>query len=117
MKKIDVFDSGGCCSTNVTDPKAKMNSIRFSAAANNLFVKGYDINRYSLLSHTEVFNSNEQVKTLMDADLNKLPITIVNGEVVKTKDFPSNEELAEWLNISVEEILKKQSVNIQIKGK
>lgn len=115
--KIEVFDSGGCCSTNVTDPNAKMNSIRFSAAANNLFVKGYDINRYSLLSHAEVFNANEQVKTLMDADLNNLPITLINGEVVKTKEFPSNEELAQWLDITVEEILQKQTVNIQIKRK
>lgn len=117
MKKIEVFDSGGCCSNNVTDPNAKMNSIRFSAAANNLFLKGYDINRYSLLSHTEVFNANEQVKTLMDADLNNLPVTLINGEVVKIKEFPSNEELAQWLEVTVEEILKKQTVNIQVKGK
>ncbi|SCW76946.1 Arsenical resistance operon trans-acting repressor ArsD [Paenibacillus tianmuensis] len=32
MKKIEIFEAGACCSTGVTNPEEKRNSIRFAVA-------------------------------------------------------------------------------------
>ena len=33
-----------------------------------------------------------------------LPITMVDGEVVKTKEYPTDAEFAKWTGLTIEEI-------------
>lgn len=43
-----------------------------------------------------------------------LPITIVNSTIMKTSEYPSNEELSEWLEIPVN---KLTTVRFSLKDK
>ena len=39
-----------------------------------------------------------------------LPVTMVDGAVVKTTEYPSNEEFARYLNMKMEELLKENKI-------
>lgn len=115
MVKIEVFESGGCCSTGVTNPEEKRASIRFAVAISQLSQAGFDVTVYNLLSDTSKFEENMLVKNALAADTGCMPITPVNGAVVKTHTLPTNEELSAWTEMPIERLEGKQRINLQIK--
>lgn len=115
MKKIEIFEAGACCSTGVTNPEEKRNSIRFAVAITQLATQGFDVYRYNILSDTAKFNENSAVKERLSHDPNCLPITLVNGEVTQTHRLPSNEELAKWTEVDLGELEGKQRIQLEIK--
>ncbi|OBZ16308.1 hypothetical protein A8L34_26890 [Bacillus sp. FJAT-27264] len=104
MIKIEVFESGGCCSIGVTNPEEKRASIRFAVAVSQLSQAGFDVSGYNLLSDTTKFEENEAVKEALASDPSSLPVTLLNGVVVKTRSLPTNEELSEWTTMSLERL-------------
>ncbi|MFC3749955.1 arsenic metallochaperone ArsD family protein [Paenibacillus sp. GCM10012306] len=104
MVKIEVFESGGCCSTGVTNPEEKRASIRFAVAISQLSQAGFDVSGYNLLSDTTKFEENEAVKEVLASDPSSLPVTLLNGVVVKTRSLPTNEELSAWTTMSLERL-------------
>ncbi|MFS0722264.1 arsenic metallochaperone ArsD family protein [Paenibacillus sp. 1P07SE] len=113
MKKFEIFEAAGCCSTGVTNPEEKRNAIQFAVALNQLSSLGFDVNRYNLLSDTTHFQSNQALQQLLIQAPNALPICIFDGTVVKTHAFPSNEELATWFRIDDEHLEGKQQITFQ----
>ena len=60
----------------------------------------YPIERYNLTTDTDQFVNNEKVQALLnEKGPDVLPIVLVDGEVVLTGQYPSNEELEEWTGI------------------
>lgn len=43
-----------------------------------------------------------------------LPVTIVDGKITKDGVYPTNEDLAEWFGVNVEELSKKQTASLKI---
>jgi hypothetical protein len=105
MVKIEVFESGGCCSTSVTNPGQKRTAISFAVAVSHLSQGGYDVNGYNLVSDTSKFEENAVVKEALANDPSCMPITLVNGVVVKTHQLPTNEELADWVGIPLSQLM------------
>jgi hypothetical protein len=115
MKKIEIFDPAMCCSTGVCGPSVDPELVRISAAVHNLKNKGYDIRRYNLTNEPDVFATNEVIsKLLMQKGPDALPITLVNGEVIKEKVYLTNIELADLTNLTEEELGQKQRVRIDL---
>lgn len=115
MRKVEVFEAGGCCSTGVTNPEEKRESIRFSVAINQLVSEGYDVARYNILSDTAAFDENATVKKALNENFNQLPITLVDGKIVKIKILPSNEELAEWTGLDAQKLGGKPRIRLEIR--
>lgn len=113
MKKMVIFDPAMCCSTGVCGPSVDKNLLRVSTLINNLKNKGILIERYNLSSSPQVFLDNKIVSEMLNNQgVEVLPITIVDGEVVKTKAYPTNEEFSEFLGIPedyTKVIIKKPS--------
>ena len=102
MKKIEIFDPAMCCSTGVCGPSIDPELMRFATAINALKEKGIVITRHGLSSEPQDFIANKVVNELLQKEgAAVLPITLVDGEVAKTKEYPTNEELAKWLNIEI----------------
>jgi len=102
MKKVEIFDPAMCCSTGVCGPSIDPELMRVASVINALNVKGIIITRHGLSSEPQDFVSNKIVSDLLQkegADI--LPITLVDGEVAKTKDYPTNEEISGWLGIKI----------------
>lgn len=103
MKKIEIYDPAMCCSTGVCGPSIDPELMRVAATISSLKEKGITIKRFGLATEPQAFVTNQAVNELLMAEgAEVLPITMVAGKVAKTKVYPTNEELSEWLGIAVD---------------
>ena len=103
MKKIEIFDPAMCCSTGVCGPSIDPELMRIATVISALKEKRIIIKRHGLSSEPQDFISNKVISDILQkegADI--LPVTLVDGEVAKTREYPSNEELSRWLGIEIE---------------
>ncbi|MGG0188044.1 arsenite efflux transporter metallochaperone ArsD [Bacillus rhizoplanae] len=118
MKKIEIFDPAMCCSTGVCGPSVDPELIRMSVAVNNLKNKGIDVTRYNLASEPESFVNNSVIsQLLMEKGPEVLPITLIDGKVVKEKTHLTTEELAQLTNLTEEELSQKPKVRLNLNVK
>jgi hypothetical protein len=92
MKKIEIFDPAMCCSTGVCGPSIDRELLRIATVINSLKEKGIVIKRHGLSNEPQDFISNKVISAILQkegADI--LPVTLVDGAVAKTKEYPTNE--------------------------
>ena len=102
MKKIEIFDPAMCCSTGVCGPSIDPELMRITTVINTLKGKGIIIKRHGLSGEPQDFIANQVISDILQkegADI--LPITLVDGQIFKTKGYPSNDELSNWLEIKI----------------
>ena len=105
MSKIEIFDPAMCCSTGLCGVGVDPELLRVSTTINTLTKKGATVIRYGLSSEPQAFVDNKKVNEyLMKEEVEVLPITVVDGEVVKTKKYPTDEEFAKWAGLLADEI-------------
>jgi len=69
--------------------------------------EGKKILRHGLSEDPMAFVASKIVNDLiLNEGVEVLPVTLVDGEVKKKKGYPSNTELAIWVGLSEEELLK-----------
>src|SRR5699024_8135845 len=88
---------------------------RIASAVYSLEKRGIDVTRYNLANDPSEFIENKKVNHILNekgADI--LPITILNGEIVKESSYPSNEELTAWLQIDTSELKDKPQARVEI---
>lgn len=109
MKKVEIFDPAMCCSTGVCGPSIDPELMRIATIVSSLSEKGIDITRYGLSDKPQAFIANKTVSDLLQAEgVEVLPITLLDNAVVKTKAYPTDAELSEWLDIKIK-IAEKES--------
>jgi hypothetical protein len=100
MKKMIIFDPAMCCSTGVCGPGVDKELLRVSTVLNNLKSKGVLVERHNLTNNPQIFVDNKTINEMLNKDgIDILPVTMVDGEVVKTKAYPTNEEFCELLQV------------------
>ncbi|GAA0122166.1 MULTISPECIES: arsenite efflux transporter metallochaperone ArsD [Clostridium] len=100
MRKMIIFDPAMCCSTGVCGPSVDPELLRVSAILNNLKNKGILVERYNLTNNPQIFVDNKVINEILNSDgVEVLPVIMVDGEIVKTKDYPTNEEFSKLLDI------------------
>ncbi|MCX8075264.1 MAG: arsenite efflux transporter metallochaperone ArsD [Clostridia bacterium] len=116
MSKIQIFDPAMCCSTGVCGPSVNPQLLRVATIINNLKQKGIIIERYNLNSNPKAFVDNTNVNELLKTNgVEILPITVVDGVVIKTKEYFSNEEFSKYLNISISEFIGQNKNRFNLK--
>lgn len=116
MKKIQIFDPAMCCSSGLCGPSIDPELLRMSFVMKNLAKMDYPVERYNLSTDTDQFVNNEQVQALLnDKGPDVLPIIIVDGEVVLTGQYPSNEDLEKWTDIPAAELIQKPRIRLSTK--
>ncbi len=110
MTKVEIFDPAMCCPTGVCGPSVDPELTRVSSALFILEKKGLDIKRYNLATEPAKFVENTKVNALLhERGPDSLPAVLVNGEIVKTGMYPTNEELANWFGMAVTDLSEKTS--------
>lgn len=100
MKKMIIFDPAMCCSTGVCGPGVDPELLRVATVLNNLKNKGVVVERFNLTSNPQAFVDNKVINELLNTEgVDVLPVIVVDGEVVKTKAYPTNEEFCTMLDI------------------
>lgn len=106
MKKMIIYDPAMCCSTGVCGPSIDPELLRVATLISNLKMKGIIIERYNLSGNPRAFVTNENISHLLKKHGPEiLPVTMVDGQIVKTKAYPTNDEFVSWLGISKEDII------------
>ncbi len=100
MVKIIIFEPAMCCSTGLCGPVVDLELLRISTVISNLGKNGVKVERYNLNSNPEAFVDNIAINEILNRDgVDVLPVTIVDGKVVKTKKYPTNDELLKFLDV------------------
>ncbi|MFD1362831.1 arsenite efflux transporter metallochaperone ArsD [Lentibacillus salinarum] len=115
MKKVEIFDPAMCCSTGVCGPSVDPDLTRVASAVYSLEQKSFDVTRYNLANDPAAFTDNKEVnQVLHEKGADALPITLLNNEVVKVGNYPTNDELAKWLDVKADELQQKPRVAVPI---
>ncbi len=102
MKKVEIFDPAMCCTTGVCGPSVDKELMRIATVVNSLKELGIVIQRHGLSTEPQDFVSRKVISDVLQKEgANILPVTLVDGEIAKTKEYPTNEELEDWLGISI----------------
>ena len=103
MKKIEIFDPAMCCPTGLCGPNINPDLMRIAAVLETLKRQGIIVERHNLRDEPQLYVSNKTVNNyLMKEGAEGLPITIVEGEIVVTKGYPTNKQLSEWTGIQLD---------------
>ncbi|MGB3366910.1 MAG: arsenite efflux transporter metallochaperone ArsD [Acidaminobacteraceae bacterium] len=113
MKVIKIYEPSMCCSTGVCGPSIDTELLRITALMNQLNKKEKQMERFNLSDNPMVFVQEQLINQLLNEKGTEiLPITVVDGKVLKTGGYPSNEEIEQFLSIELNEkfvINKKNS--------
>ena len=102
MKKIEIFDPAMCCTTGVCGPSIDPELMRIATVISALKEKGLTITRHGLANEPQDFVANKVISDILQKEgVDVLPVTLVDGEVAKTRAYPTNEELSQWLETEV----------------
>ncbi|ARK31574.1 arsenite efflux transporter metallochaperone ArsD [Halalkalibacter krulwichiae] len=110
MTKIRVFDPAMCCDTGVCGPSVDPELTRVATAIFMLEKQKVDIKRFNLASDPQAFVEETQIQQLLHQEgIESLPTIIVDGEIKLKGRYPTNEELAQWGDVSAEFLTKQPS--------
>mgnify|MGYP005845188891 CR=1 FL=1 len=99
--RVEIFDPPMCCATGLCGPAVDPALLDIYGAA--LKIKtDYDgqavVERYLLGQQPAKFMQQpEVIRRLKAHGVAILPVTVVNGVVMKEKEYPSYEELKQWI--------------------
>ncbi|OPJ62934.1 arsenite efflux transporter metallochaperone ArsD [Clostridium oryzae] len=100
MKKMIIFDPAMCCTTGVCGSSIDKELLRVATAINKLKDKGIIVERHNLANNPQIFIDNKIINELLNkSGIDVLPITMVDGEVVKTGAYPTNREFCSFFGL------------------
>ena len=101
MKTLEVFDPAMCCSTGVCGVDVDPALAQFAADLKWVEEKGVRVARHNLGQEPQAFAANPAVVKEMAAGMDRLPLLAVDGHIVSTGMYPSRQQLAQKLGISL----------------
>jgi hypothetical protein len=117
MKRMVIFDPAMCCSTGVCGTSIDKELLRVSTVLNNLKNKGVLVERYNLTNNPQIFVDNTEINRMLNKDgVDVLPVTMVDGVVVKTKAYPTDEEFCNLLELPADFLRGTVKVKSKAKG-
>ena len=103
--EIKIYEKALCCESGVCGPSVDPELLRITTVIRGLNKKGFGARRYNLSMHPMEFAKNTDLTQLMkEKGMSVLPVTLLNGEIVKTGEYPSTEELSSWTGLHQEEL-------------
>lgn len=111
MIKMKIYEPAMCCPTGLCGVGVDPELLRISTALNTLKGKGIVVERFNLTNAPQEFIQNKEVNQLItESGVEVLPITVVDGKVVFTKRYPTNDEFIRVLNIPRSYLSENQKV-------
>src|SRR5699024_537912 len=113
MKKIEIFHPAMCCSTCVCGPSVDPELVRMAAVTENLKAKGYEVTVYNLANEPQGFTNPIIISQWhKEKGLDVLTVTVVDGEIKKTKKLVTNEELQELTGLTEKALTVKPRIQL-----
>ena len=98
-KMISLFEPTLCCSDGVCGPNPDMALVALKDTLDKAKTCGVGCERFQITTHPRKFTENAEVMKLMQQhQLKALPITAVDGKIIKYGSYPSLAELQPYFN-------------------
>lgn len=114
MKKLEIYEPALCCSTGVCGVEVDPVLVQFVADLRWLAEQGVETARYNLAQQPEAFAANPAVVKEMEAGMERLPVVVVDGYVVSTGVYPSRQQLAQKLSLTVKQDVSKPPIPVVV---
>jgi len=101
MKNLEVFEPTMCRSTGVCGVDVDPVLAQFAADLEWIEDKGVEVTRHNLGQEPQAFAANPAIVKEMEAGMDRLPVVVVNGHVISIGMYPSRQQLAQELGISL----------------
>ena len=96
--RIEIFDPPMCCPTGLCGPTLDPVLLDINEAMVILNAEGITVERYALNSQPQAFITRPEIFRLVrERQLAALPITTVDGRVIRTGSYPTLQELRQAL--------------------
>ncbi|MCJ7518787.1 MAG: arsenite efflux transporter metallochaperone ArsD [Anaerolineaceae bacterium] len=96
---VEIFDPPMCCPTGLCGPTLDQTLLDVNEMIMSLQSRGIPVQRYQISSDPNAFLNNKNVITLInERQMSALPITTLNGNVIKSGEYPSLKEIESQLN-------------------
>lgn len=96
--KVEIFEPPMCCPTGLCGPTVDPVLLDINEMALKLKAEGVQVERYMLSAQPQAFVSNTEVYRLVrERQIAALPITLVNGRVIKTGAYADMQEVRQAL--------------------
>ena len=103
MKTIEIFDPAMCCPTGLCGTNIDPNLMRIAVIVDTLKKRGVNITRHNLKDEPMVYVTNAKVNQLLQSKgVDVLPITMIDGEVALTGEYPTTGQMAEWSGVNLD---------------
>lgn len=100
MKKMQIFEPAMCCPTGLCGVGVDPELLRISTVLNALKKNGIEVDRFNLTSAPMEFVNNKAINDFLNIKgVDELPAIILDGEIVFTGRYPTNEEFTKLLDI------------------
>lgn len=97
--RVEIFDPPLCCPTGLCGPTVDKTLLDVNEMVLALKERGLDVRRYQISAQPYAFTSNPQVYQLLrERQMAALPITVVNGRIIKVGVYPTLSEVEDALN-------------------
>ncbi len=97
--KVEIFEPPMCCPTGMCGPVQDQTLLDLLETVRTLESSGVTVARYQPGTHPAAFTGNSEVMQAVRArSTSALPITVVNGRVVKSGAYASLHEIRDALN-------------------
>lgn len=105
---MQIFEAAMCCSTGLCGVGVDPELLRISTVLSSLKKRGVEVERFNLSGSPQEFVTNEVVnKFINEKGVDEFPITVLDGEIVLVGKYPTNEELAEFLDVEMNFLSEK----------
>lgn len=92
--KVEIFDLPLCCPTGLCGPTIDPVLLDVNEMVLKLQAQGVNVERYLMTAQPQAFMNNPQVFQLIrEQQLAALPITVINGRVIKVGTYPTLAEV------------------------
>ncbi|PKM51904.1 MAG: arsenical resistance operon transcriptional repressor ArsD [Firmicutes bacterium HGW-Firmicutes-7] len=98
---IEYYDPPMCCSTGLCGPSVDENLVKLGENIETIKKKynGIQVERYMITQQPLKFKENASVFEMVKKEgKSVLPITTLDGEIIKAGEYPTLEELEEKIN-------------------
>jgi hypothetical protein len=100
MRKVSIYDPAMCCPTGMCGINISPDIVRVANALHALQKNGVEVKRYNLTSSPQAFVVHPDVCAFINTQgVQGLPLTLVDEKIVLSGRYPTNGELAGFLDI------------------
>jgi hypothetical protein len=95
-----IYEPAMCCSTGLCGVGVDPELLRISTVLNTLKKNGVQVQRFNLSNSPQEFVNNKAVNDFINSKgVDGLPVTVLDGEIVLTGRYPTNEEIMKLLSV------------------